>query len=163
MIITSFPPIATTDAKVLIVGTMPGIQSLQLQQYYGNPRNHFWKILFTICQEEFTSDYEARKKILLSNQIALWDVLQACERLGSLDSAIAKEEPNDFNGFLYQHSDITHIYFNGQAAAKYFKKYISLERSYTLVTLPSTSPAHAGMSFEGKLSVWQELLENALP
>lgn len=155
MIISSFPPIVPTKAKVLILGTMPGVQSLQLQQYYGNPRNHFWKILFILCQVSFSTDYEERRKLLLKNNIALWDVLQACERPGSLDSAIIKEEPNDFSTFLKKHPTITHIFFNGQTAAKYFKKYIALEQNYTLITLPSTSPAHAGMLFEKKLKEWE--------
>ncbi|WP_162127900.1 DNA-deoxyinosine glycosylase [Flavobacterium phycosphaerae] len=162
MTITSFAALATPDAKTLILGTMPGIQSLQMQQYYGNQQNHFWKIMFTLFQEEFTTDYEIRKKMLLKNNIALWDVLQACERSGSLDSAIVKEVPNDFNHFLKNHPAITHIFFNGQAAAKYFKKYVSVERNYTLVILPSTSPAHAGMPLDKKLALWQEILQGNL-
>jgi hypoxanthine-DNA glycosylase len=155
MTIYSFPPIVTTEAKILILGTMPGVQSLQLQQYYGNSRNHFWKILFDLFQEPFSTDYYERKKLLLKNNIALWDVLQACERLGSLDSAIIKEVPNDFNTFLKRHATVTHIFFNGQSAAKYFKKYVQLEDNYTLITLPSTSPAHAGIAIEKKLKEWE--------
>lgn len=133
---------------------MPSVQSLAANQYYGNPRNAFWKIIFTLFNTPFSSDYEQRKNVLLENRIALWDVLEACVRPGSLDSAIEQEVPNDFNSFLKTHPNIKYIYFNGQKAAAYFKKYIKLENDYQLTTLPSTSPANAGKSFEVKLKEW---------
>jgi len=150
----SFPPISNPNATVLILGTMPSVQSLALSQYYGNPRNAFWKLLFIIFDTPFSTDYEIRKSVLLQNHIALWDVLQACVREGSLDSAIEQEIPNDFDSFLKAHPHIRHIYFNGQKAAAYFKRYATVENSYRLVTLPSTSPANAGKSFEMKLQEW---------
>jgi hypoxanthine-DNA glycosylase len=150
----SFPPISNPDATILILGTMPSVQSLAVNQYYGNPRNAFWKIIFTLFNTPFSNDYEQRKNVLLKNRIALWDVLEACIRPGSLDSAIEQEVPNDFNSFLKIHPNIKHIYFNGQKAAAYFKKYINMENDYKLTTLPSTSPANAGKSFEGKLKEW---------
>jgi TDG/mug DNA glycosylase family protein len=133
---------------------MPSVQSLAASQYYGNPRNAFWKIIFALYNSPFSTDYEQRKNILLENRIALWDVLEACVRPGSLDSAIEDEVPNDFNSFLKTHPNIKHIFFNGQKAAAYFKQYIKLENEYHLVTLPSTSPANAGKSFEIKLKEW---------
>ncbi|MBF2708473.1 DNA-deoxyinosine glycosylase [Flavobacterium soyangense] len=150
----SFPPISNPNATVLILGTMPGVQSLALGPYYGNPRNAFWKLLFSIFDSPFSTDYEIRKSILLQNQIALWDVLEACVREGSLDSDIEQEIPNDFNSFLSEHPHIRQIYFNGQKAAAYFKHYVKSDKDYLLVTLPSTSPAHAGKSFEMKLQEW---------
>jgi hypoxanthine-DNA glycosylase len=150
----SFPPISNPDATILILGTMPSVQSLAANQYYGNPRNAFWKIIFTLFNTPFSNDYEQRKNVLLENQIALWDILEACVRPGSLDSAIEQEVPNDFNSFLKTHPNIKHIYFNGQKAAAYFKQYIKLENDYQLTTLPSTSPANAGKSFEMKLKEW---------
>jgi len=154
----SFPPISNPDAKILILGTMPGEQSLAANQYYGHPRNAFWKILFTLFDSPFSADYQLRKNLLLENRIALWDVLEVCVRPGSLDSAIVQEVPNDFNTFLKAHPNIRHIYFNGQKAAAFFKKYVKLENEYHLTTLPSTSPAHAGKSFEGKLKDWGIIL-----
>jgi hypoxanthine-DNA glycosylase len=150
----SFPAISNPNANVLILGTMPSVQSLAFGQYYGNPRNAFWKILFSIFNVPFSTDYEKKKSFLLENNIALWDVLQACVRQGSLDSAIEQEVPNDFNSFLKAHPNITHIYFNGQKAAAYFKQYATVGNDYSLVTLPSTSPANAGKSFEAKLKEW---------
>ena len=151
----SFPPISNQNAAVLILGTMPGVQSLALGQYYGNQRNAFWKILFTVFNVPFSADYQTRKSVLLENRVALWDVLQACVREGSLDSAIEQEVPNDFNSFLKAHPNIKYVYFNGQKAASYFKQYAKVGNDYHLVTLPSTSPAHAGKSFEMKLNEWK--------
>ncbi|MBC7845315.1 MAG: DNA-deoxyinosine glycosylase [Flavobacterium sp.] len=150
----SFPPLSNPDATVLILGTMPGEQSLAANQYYGNPRNAFWKILFTLFNTPFSTNYSERKSLLLENSIALWDVLEVCIRPGSLDSAIVQEVANDIDSFLKAHPNITHIYFNGQKAATYFKRYIKLEKDYQLTTLPSTSPAHAGKSFDAKLKEW---------
>lgn len=134
---------------------MPGIESLKLNQYYGHNRNAFWKIFFIIFEESFSLDYEIRKEVVLKNNIAIWDVLKACVRKGSLDSAIEQEVPNDFNTFLAAHPNIEHIFFNGQKAAHYFKKYVAVSEKYKLHTLPSTSPAHAGLSFELKRDAWQ--------
>jgi len=153
----SFSPISHPTATVLILGTMPGAQSLAFQQYYGHPRNAFWKIICNVLETPFTTDYEERKNILLENRIALWDVLEACVREGSLDSAIEQEVPNDFDSFLKAHPNIKYICFNGQKAAKYFKQYVGVGDRYTLLTLPSTSPANAGMSFEKKLMEWESI------
>ena len=155
MQIYSFPAISNKEAKVLILGTMPGVQSLKLNQYYGHNLNAFWKILFTIFEEPFSLDYEIRKEVVLKNNIAVWDVLQTCVRKGSLDSAIEQEVPNDFNTFLAAHPNIEHIFFNGQKAAHYFKKYVTVSEKYKLHTLPSTSPAHASLTFELKKEAWQ--------
>jgi DNA-binding CsgD family transcriptional regulator len=94
-----------------------------------------------------------RKNLALKNHIAIWDVLQACVREGSLDNAIEQEVPNDFRNFLETHPNIKFIVFNGQKAAKYFNQYVTVSNQYKLVTLPSTSPANAGISFEQKLKI----------
>ncbi len=155
MKIQSFPSLSNPEATVLILGTMPGVQSLAMNQYYGHPRNHFWKLLHAIFGEELSTDYNQKKEMLKRNKIAVWDVLQACERQGSLDSAIVKEVPNDFTGFLNEHPNVKIIAFNGQKAAAFFKKHVRLTKDYELITLPSTSPAHAGKSFEMKLKEWE--------
>ncbi|GEC78855.1 DNA-deoxyinosine glycosylase [Flavobacterium aquatile] len=157
MIKYSFKPISNKDATILILGTMPGEQSILLDQYYGHSRNNFWKLLFTIFETPFSEDYENRKALILNNNIALWDVLQVCERQGSLDSAIKNEVINDFEYFLKNHPKINHIFFNGQKAASFFKKYVSLEKDYPTTILPSTSPANAGKTFEEKLSEWKKI------
>ncbi|PIF30041.1 G/U mismatch-specific uracil-DNA glycosylase [Flavobacterium sp. 9] len=151
----SFQPISNNDANILILGTMPGTKSLEINQYYGHNQNNFWKFMFTILKEDFSTDYETRKALLQKNKIALWDVLQYCDRVGSLDSAIKNEIANDFETFLKQHPNIKTILFNGQKAAAFFKKYVHLEKSYQLITLPSTSPANASQSFQSKLDEWK--------
>ncbi|UUW08219.1 DNA-deoxyinosine glycosylase [Flavobacterium plurextorum] len=151
----SFAPISSVNSTILILGTMPGTKSLELNQYYGHNQNNFWKFLFTIFNEDFSNDYETKKAFLLQNKIALWDVLQYCDRVGSLDSAIKNEIANDFESFLKQHSNIKTILFNGQKAAQFFKKYVKLQNTYQLITLPSTSPANASKSLQSKLEQWQ--------
>ena len=151
----SFAPIANSDATVLILGTMPGTKSLELNQYYGHSQNNFWKFMFLIFNETFSTDYETRKSLLQKNNIAVWDVLQFCDRVGSLDSAIKNEIANDFETFLKDHPTIKVILFNGQKAAAFFKKYVKLKKEYQLITLPSTSPANASISFRSKLEQWQ--------
>ncbi|SFD20388.1 DNA-deoxyinosine glycosylase [Flavobacterium phragmitis] len=150
----SFAPISSKNSKILILGTMPGIKSLELNQYYGHSQNNFWKFLFSILEEEFSYDYETRKNLLVKNNIALWDVLQFCDRVGSLDSAIKNEIANDFENFLKKHPQIEVILFNGQKAAAFFKKYVHLNKEYLQITLPSTSPANAGKAFHDKLTEW---------
>lgn len=157
MKVYSFPAISNKEAKVLILGTMPGTASLALNQYYGHARNAFWKLLFTLFNEPFSTDYEVRKKLALDNGIAIWDVLQACVRKGSLDRAIQQEIPNDFELFFKEHPNIELIVFNGQKAAQFFKKYVKGVEGYRQVTVPSTSPANAGIPWERKLKEWEVL------
>lgn len=158
----SFAPIASKDATILILGTMPGTKSLELNQYYGHNQNNFWKFMFIILHEEFSTDYQTRKALLQKNKIALWEVLQFCERIGSLDSAIKNEIANDFETFLEQHPNIKTILFNGQKAAAFFKKYVQLKKEYRLLILPSTSPANAGKPFQLKLEEWSTALSHRL-
>ena len=157
----SFAPISSPTSKILILGTMPGTKSLELNQYYGHNQNNFWKFMFPILGEEFSNDYEMRKNLLIKNNIALWDVLQFCDRVGSLDSAIKNEIANDFEDFLATHPQIESILFNGQKAAAFFKKYVHLTKEYKTFTLPSTSPANAGKTFQDKLHEWN-IIKNLL-
>lgn len=151
----SFAPITSNDANILILGTMPGTKSLELNQYYGHKQNNFWKFMFTILKKDFSDDYPTKKALLQKNKIALWDVLQFCERVGSLDSAIKNEIANDFETFLKSHPNIKTILFNGQKAATFFKKYVHLQKEYHLITLPSSSPANASQNFQSKLEEWK--------
>ncbi len=150
-------PIVSTNSKILILGTMPGEQSLLQQQYYANKGNHFWRILFQVFNEEFSTDYEKRKKLILKNNLALWDVLYSCQREGSLDSKIKNEIPNDFSEFLQNHPNISTIVFSSKAAAAYFKKYVSPLPSVDYFTLPSPSGANAHLSLAQKTEIWLEL------
>jgi hypoxanthine-DNA glycosylase len=165
--VTGFPPIAEDDAVVLILGSMPSLKSLEAQQYYAHPRNSFWHIMTKLLANTSAMDYEERKALLLNNRIALWDVLNTCQRNGSLDSSIKNETTvaNDFNDFYNHHPSIKAVYFNGSRAQQEYKKHILplLDKKFTAITytrLPSTSPAMASLSREQKLQQWKVILQN---
>jgi len=161
--IISFDAIVNPDCTTLILGTMPGILSLEQQQYYGHPDNVFWDIMLRILLPSITEEqidnltYQYKKELLLSNRIALWDVLQYCDRKGSLDSKITNEIKNDFKFFFKQYPQITRILFNGQKPEKYFHtcfKNLITELNLVTITLPSTSPSHSLNTFK-KLRIWR--------
>lgn len=156
----SFPPVADPHATTLILGSMPGKESLRQQQYYAHPHNAFWKIMGDLVGAHPALPYPQRLQALKAAHIALWDVLHSCEREGSLDSDIAAEEANDFASFFAQHPRITHVFFNGAKAEHSFRKFVLGEQALPpleLLRLPSTSPAHAGMRYEEKLAIWQSV------
>ena len=137
---------------------MPGIASLQQQEYYGHPRNHFWKIIAHLFHfAEIPIHYEVKKTLLLQNHLALWDVLEFCEREGSLDVAIRNPIPNDIPKLLKEHPTLQKIVFNGKESHRLFVKYFGQFPNITYQVAPSTSPANT-MKFEQKLVLWQEVL-----
>jgi hypoxanthine-DNA glycosylase len=154
MKIYSFPPIQANNAKVLILGTMPSVQSLLHNQYYGNKQNSFWQLMFAVFEQPFTNDYGAKTRLLLANKICLWDVLQACERKGSSDNDIKYKVANDIAGLLAKNKSITTICFNGKNAEKYFQKLIGTIKGINQVVLPSTSPANTWLNYSAKLKQW---------
>lgn len=164
--IYSFAPIAGRQAKILILGSMPGQASLTAGQYYAHQRNAFWPILSAWLQLHPDANYVARVAALQSSPIALWDVLKSCKRTGSLDTGIevGSEIVNDFQSFFATQPALTHIFFNGSKAEACFRRYIvaSCDTSiFKLIRLPSTSPAHARLSLEEKRSVWHTALQMA--
>ena len=158
VLIGCFPPVANTNAATLILGSMPGKESLRQNQYYAHPQNAFWKIMGELVGAHPSLPYTQRLAILKSSGIALWDVLHTCKRQGSLDSDIKKEEANDFAAFFARHPHITRVYFNGTKAEQSFKRFVLGKQALpplTLQRLPSTSPAHAGMDYDKKLEAWK--------
>ena len=162
--IQSFAPIEDADAKILILGSMPGEASLRAGQYYAHPRNLFWHIMGELLGTGTVSPYVQRVQALKSARIALWDVLRSCRRKGSLDSSIDNDSlvPNDFAAFFLHHPKITHVFFNGTKAETCYRKqmrpfidigHIEYQR------LPSTSPANASISSERKLEAWRVITE----
>lgn len=154
----SFPPVADAQATTLILGSMPGKESLKQQHYYAHPHNAFWKIMGELVGAHPALPYPQRLQALKAARIALWDVLHSCERKGSLDSDIEAEEANDFARFFAQHPRITQVYFNGAKAEQSFRKFVLGKQALPpleLLRLPSTSPAHAGMRYEEKLTAWR--------
>jgi len=152
----AFEPVADENSVILILGTMPGEKSLQLQEYYGNRGNQFWRIMFTVFNEPLSYEYAEKLDLLKKNNIALWDVLQYCEREGSLDSNIKNEVANDFEKFYAQHPNITKVFFSSKNAAAYYDKYVGRKAHLTYATLPSPSGANASMPYGRKLEIWQE-------
>ncbi|HLA54482.1 MAG TPA: DNA-deoxyinosine glycosylase [Flavobacterium sp.] len=154
---SAFPPFAFPESTILILGTMPGEESLRLQQYYANKGNHFWKLMFSVFNEPFSSDYETRKSLLVKNHIAIWDVLAFCEREGSLDSKIKNEVANDFETFYDSHPNLRAVFFSSKAASKFYDKYAVRRKGIEYAILPSPSGANAGKTFSQKLEEWKIL------
>ena len=152
--ITSFPPIISGTSRILILGSAPGVKSLQMQQYYAHPQNQFWKILFHLFDEEYSVDYDSRKALLFKNHIALWDVIDSCEREGSSDAKIRNEEHNDVLQLVTDFPNITAIFSNGQKSSKEARKMLGAESQIPFHVLPSTSPLHT-IPFNKKLEAWK--------
>jgi hypoxanthine-DNA glycosylase len=160
--IDGFAPIASSLGTVLIVGTIPSEASLLKQQYYGHARNAFWPIMGVLFGFNAGLCYQRRKEMLVENGIAVWDVLQSCNRLGSLDANIklATIVTNDFAGFFTGHTGITRVFFNGKMAEKLYQKRIlpTLSPCFSYLEyqcLPSTSPAYASLKVEQKVEAWK--------
>ncbi|PVX47790.1 G/U mismatch-specific uracil-DNA glycosylase [Flavobacterium sp. 103] len=154
MTISSFPYFVDSNTELLILGTMPGSVSLAKQEYYGNPRNHFWKIICTICDAlPIPENFDEKVKILQSNKIGLWDVLENCERKGSLDIHIKNQKENDFFALFEKFPKINKIVFNGKQSHAFFYKSFGQIKGITYYVMPSTSPANT-MTFENKLKIW---------
>ncbi len=157
-IICSFPPIIDSNAETLILGTMPGAKSLEKQEYYAYRQNHFWKIIFTFFDSlPVPDDFKEKKQLLQKNNIALWDVLENCERAGSLDTNIKNHRENDFIALFRNYPKIKKIIFNGKESHKYFVKKFGQIEGIKYEVMPSTSPANT-MAFEKKLLFWAEAL-----
>ena len=161
--IYSFQPIIDKQSTILILGSIPGVKSLEANEYYGNPRNHFWKIIYTLLNKELEQNYSQKVALLKRNGIALWDVISTCHRQGSLDTNIKAEKANDFHSLLKIYPGIKFIGFNGTKAFNTYKKMIGLQslNKINYALLPSTSPIPGKnrKSFEDKLQVCAILLD----
>jgi len=161
---SGFPPVARADARILILGSLPGRRSIAEQQYYANPRNAFWLIMNELFGIQ--GAYDERLEQLLNERIALWDVLKSSVRPGSLDARIDLETAsvNDFDDFFEAHSEIRLIVFNGRKAEQLFGRFVDVAavgRDINQAGLPSTSPAYAAMPFSGKLDRWRRAIAAA--
>lgn len=158
--IRSFPPIIDGRSRLLILGSMPGVESLRLQQYYANPRNQFWAMIFTIFHAPPSQDYEKKISFLKSKKIALWDVIENCQREGSLDSNIREEKVNDFRGLFKAYPDIETVIFNGGKAYETYKKWVGFDavKDLAYLKLGSSSPANT-KRMEDKLKEWSIIRE----
>jgi TDG/mug DNA glycosylase family protein len=161
-----FAPIAGRNARVLILGSLPGRKSLEMQQYYAHPQNVFWRLITEILGGTWPLPYKSRVRLLTAHRIALWDVLAAAERPGSLDSSIVHDSAlaNDFAAFYRAHPQIRRVYFNGRKAEALYRRFVLPAlpaecAAMSYLSMPSTSPAHAGMTFAKKLERWRWIKE----
>ena len=159
----SFPPSESPDARVLILGSMPGAASLAAQEYYAHPANRFWPLMAHLLNEpEVPADYEKRLAMLLRHHIALWDAIDTCDRAGSLDSDIRNVKANDFTAFLKKWTKIRTIGLNGGKAYATFAKSnkpLLSRPDLHILKLPSTSPANARWRMENLLDSWRTLFD----
>ena len=155
----SFPPILDDRARVLVLGTLPGEESLRRGEYYAHPRNLFWPILFALFEATPIADYRARVDFVQAQRIALWDVVAAGERAASADAAIRREVPNAIPALLDAHPRIGAVAFNGGGARRLHDRHFARRANLVYLALPSTSPAYARLGFAQKLARWQALRE----
>lgn len=163
--IESFPPLSAPEAHTLILGSMPGVASLQAQRYYAHPRNLFWPLVCAALGIDAAMPYGERARQITGQGFAVWDVLAACRREGSLDTRIVAEsiEVNDFANFFAVHPLIGRVFFNGTTAERFFQRYaVPLLDAETMSRLqcrrlPSTSPANASIKLADKTAAWKEI------
>lgn len=163
-----FAPLARADARVLVLGSLPGQRSLQQAQYYGQPQNAFWRILAELTGVPADADYAARVAGVLDRRIAVWDVIARARRPGSLDADIDRGSiiANDFVAFFAGHPHIERVCCNGATAAALYRRRVlptlaGAPQSLPLITLPSTSPAHASLPYAAKRERWLAALTSA--
>ncbi len=154
-----FGPVYDENSKILILGSLPSVKSRQQQFYYGHPQNRFWKVLSAVLGEDIGDCIDEKKRIMLKNRIALWDVIQSCDIIGSSDSSIRNVKENDMSVIL-DVADIEAIFLNGTKAYELFVRYcgIVMERNAppVIVKLPSTSPANAAWTVQRLIEAWGE-------
>lgn len=148
-----FEPVFNEHSRILILGSLPSVRSREQQFYYGHPQNRFWKLIAEICGCEAPKSITDKRRLLLSNGIALWDVISECDIIGSSDASLKNIVPADLSVIL-SNADIKALYANGSAAAAIFDKHIKPLCGREIIKLPSTSPANAAWSFEKLLTEW---------
>ena len=160
--IFGFAPVAQADARVLILGSMPSVESLRQSFYYAHPRNAFWPMMAEILGEARPETIEEKKALLTGRRIALWDTVESCERAGSLDSAIRSARANDFATLYGRCPEIRFVFFNGATAEQLYRRLVAREDgARSFFRLPSTSPAYT-LRYEEKKATWERALKEAL-
>lgn len=164
-LVHSLEPIIGREPRIIILGSMPGVVSLEALEYYANPRNAFWPIMAELFGIDIECEYPLRVQQVAELPLILWDTIKTCYRPGSLDSSIESRtiEANDIAGLVYRYTEISAIAFNGAASEKYFRQLVLKgmpdNRGIELIKMPSTSPANASWSYDRKLAVWRQLLK----
>lgn len=148
------PPLFDENSKILILGSFPSVKSREQAFFYGHPQNRFWAVISLIFNEEIPKTIVEKRKLLLKNNIAVWDVIASCEIVGSADSSIKNVVPNDLS-IILNIAKIEKIIVNGKTAEKYYNKYIKNQINREAICLPSTSPANASWSVERLIEEWK--------
>jgi len=146
-------------ARLLVLGTLPGEESLRRVEYYAHPRNLFWRIIFALFNETPTPGYRDRVRFLGDHNIALWDVCASAQRVASSDTTIVREVPNAIGALLDTHPGIRAVAFNGSGAQRLYDRHFTRRPELRYFALPSTSPAHARLGFQEKFARWVVLRE----
>ncbi len=154
IIIHPIPPLFDKNSKTLILGSFPSVKSRENEFFYGHKQNRFWKVVASILEEKIPQTTEEKKRLILSNNLALWDVIGSCEIEGSADSTIKNATPNDLTVIL-DNAPIEKIFVNGKTAMKFYEKYIKPLIQRDAILLPSTSPANAVFSTEKLIEKWK--------
>jgi hypoxanthine-DNA glycosylase len=156
-LLAGLAPVINQDTRILILGSFPGEASLTAQRYYAHPRNQFWRLLSAVLAEDLVAlPYQERLHRLQAHRIGLWDVLAACQREGSLDTAIRCPQANDFANLKHQCPNLRRVCFNGKASGKFEPQFAAA--GFQTLVLPSSSPANAQFSFEQKFEVWKNII-----
>lgn len=154
----TFEPIFDKNSEILVLGSFPSIKSRENNFYYAHPQNRFWRVVASVYSCPVPSSIEEKKNMVLSNKIAVWDVIRSCEITGSADSTIKSVIPNDLSEILSV-ADIKKIYANGKTAQSLYNKYIKKNTGVDIISLPSTSPANAAYSLEKLIKEWKIINE----
>lgn len=158
MIVHPIPPLFNENSKTLILGSFPSVKSREAAFFYGHPQNRFWSVLAMVYGVPKPETVEEKKKLVLDNNLALWDVIAQCEIVGSSDSSISDVTANDLS-VIINNSKVDKIFVNGKTAEKYYKKYTYPKTGITAVCLPSTSPANAAWNIEKLVEKWKIIKE----
>ncbi len=158
MIIHPIPPLFSENSKTLILGSFPSVKSREAAFFYGHPQNRFWSVIAEVFESRKPENIEEKKQLALSNNLALWDVIEQCEIEGSADSTIREVKANDLS-VIIDNCPIERIFVNGKTAEKYYNKYTFPKTGIKAICLPSTSPANAAWSFEKLIDAWKIIKE----
>ena len=154
----TFDPVFDAESKILILGSFPSVKSRENNFFYGHPQNRFWKVMANVLEREVPTTIEEKRKMLLENHVAVWDVIASCSIVGSSDTSIKDVVVNDFSRIL-ENSKVERVYVNGGKAYELYHKYAEKVTGIKAVKLPSTSPANAAWSLEKLTKTWKEIIE----
>ncbi len=153
MLTHPIPPLYNNQSRILILGSFPSVKSRENKFFYGHPQNRFWKVVSAVLSQDMPTTIEEKRRFILNNRIALWDVIAACDISGSADSSIKNVQANDLT-LILDSADIQQIFVNGKTALRYYEQYIQPSLQRSAICLPSTSPANARWSLQQLTQAW---------